>query len=153
MGLPQMAQSRSCQPPIWRGFSTAPSPRRTSSGIPQLMSKRLVPGAGPEAGRLSTNSETSIVTKHWHFRAGEGGGWVNSMLLQPCRKPAWPSCQPAAVCGPWGQREGGGGEKGKHSPLPPPKIDLELFLGAYSSHAFLFKSQDMGSVRKPFSRR
>ena len=44
-------------------------------------------------------------------------------------------------------------ERKENSPLPPPKIDLELFLGAYSSHGFLFKSQDMGSVRKPFSRR
>lgn len=45
-------------------------------------------------------------------------------------------------------------EKGKHSPpSPPKKIDPELFLGAYSSHTFLFKSQDMGSVQTPFSRR
>ena len=36
----------------------------------------------------------------------------------------------------------------ENSPLPPPKIDPELFLGAYSSHAFLFKSQDTGSVQK-----
>lgn len=64
------------------------------------------------------DSETSVVTKHWHFRAGEGGCWVNSMLLQPYRKPAWPSCQPRAVCGPWGQREGGGEEKGKQSSPP-----------------------------------
>ena len=45
------------------------------------------------------------------------------------------------------------GEKGKHSPLPPQKIDLELFLGDYSSHTFLFKSQGMGSAQKPLSRR
>lgn len=45
-------------------------------------------------------------------------------------------------------------EKGKHSPpFPPKEIDPQLFLDAYSSHTFLYKSQDMGSVQKLHSKR
>lgn len=97
----------------------------------------------------------SVVTKGQHFRPGEGGSQANSMLLQPYRKPAWPGCQPAAIYGPLGQREGEEGEERKtqSSPSTPPQIDPELFLGAYSSHTFLFKSHNIGSVQTPFSRR
>lgn len=152
LGLPQMAQPRSCQPLTWRGFSTAPPQGgqvQECVSPSYLMNKDLSREHGP--GQEGSNSETSVVTKHWHFCVGEDGRQANSVLLQPYRKPAWPRCQPAAVYGPCGQREGGREEKGKHRPLPTPihptqKIDLELFLGAYSSHTFLFKSQDMGSV-------
>ena len=84
-----------------------------------------------------------------------GGSQANSMLLQPYRKPAWLSCQPAAIYGPWGQREGEEGRERKTQPstYTPQKIDPELFLDAYSSHTFLCKSQDMGSVQKLFSKR
>lgn len=60
--------------------------------------QRLVPGAWTRAGGI--NSEMSIVTKCRHFRSGEGGSQANSMLLQPYRKPAGPSCQPAAIYEP-----------------------------------------------------
>lgn len=61
----------------------------------------------------------SVVTNHWHFCAGEGGSQANSMLLQPYRKSAWPSCQPA-IYGPWEQKEGEEGRERKHSPPPTP---------------------------------
>lgn len=96
------------------------------------------------------------MTQRRHFRAGGGeAAGANSMLLQPYRKPAWLSCQPAAIYGPWGQREGEEGRERKTPPSTPPpaKIDRELFLDAYSSHTFLCKSQDMGSVQKLFSKR
>lgn len=136
------------------GFFHCPSlggPVQESVSAQLSNKQRPVPEAWTTAGGIS--SETYVVTKCWHFHAGEGSRRANSMLLQPYRKPAWPSCQPAAVYGPWGHGEGEERRERKTQPYPPKKIDPELFLGAYSSHTFLFKSQDMGSVQKPFSRR
>lgn len=118
----------------------------------QLSNKqRPVPGAWTRAGAI--NSGMSVVTKRRHFRTGEAAARLIPCYYSLTGSQPGPAVNQQQFMGLGGRGRKKREKKGKHSPPPPQKIDPELFLGAYSSHTFLFKRRDMGSVQKPVSRR